>query len=322
MLQSTSDRTTHLIGIDLGGSKVRAAIADGTGTILAEDVEPTTAAGGDAVVRQLASLVDRLLTLSGADASSLAAIAVGSPGVVDANGHFQLAHNIPGLEDVPLADKLAAATGVHVAVENDVNAAALGEVWQGEGRGLGTVAVLNVGTGIGLGIVIDGQLLRGARGGAGEVAYLPIGADPSHPEALRFGALEVAAATGGLRRSLADALQSAPPTAVSTIAADSDFHELFTAAAAGDATASSVVDREARLLAEAVLAITSILDPHVVVMTGGIGSEPMLVDRINAHLTTMAPVPVPVVRSALGARCGVVGALAAALRAAERQIAP
>ena len=301
----TSETSVPVVGIDLGGTKVRAALADADGVILAELTEPTDGGGGRATLHQMARLVEQLTQRAGVRPLHAA---VGSPGVVDAAGRFQLSFNIDELADLSLAAELESLLGIPVTVENDVNIAALGEQWQGLGRGRQHFVVLSIGTGLGMGIVINGELYRGARGFAGEVAYLPLGEDPRSDHARRVGSLEAAAGTAGIRARIEDPL---PPTA--------DVQQIFDAARRGDPVAMRIVTVEADLLARAVLAICAVMDPEIVIVTGGIGSDPMLVDHLRAALAGMSPHDIHVERSALGDRCGVIGALAAA-RAARQHV--
>lgn len=154
MSPSTSDASTvPCVGIDLGGSKIRGAIASADGQIQAESTEPTDLHGGIRVLDQIHRMVSELQSSSGVTAER---VAVGSPGVMDAEGRFQLSFNIDDLAELALADELHERLHVPVIVENDVNVAALGEQWQGLGRGLRNFAVLSVGTGLGMGLVLDG----------------------------------------------------------------------------------------------------------------------------------------------------------------------
>jgi len=332
-------------GIDLGGTKVRGAIADAAGHIVAEAIEPTRDTGARDVINQIARMVTSLGSKSGVHPELLA---VGSPGVVDEHGHFQLSFNIDELAEISLASEVQAHVGVPVIVDNDANMAALGEQWQGLARGCRNFAVLSVGTGLGMGLVIDGKLHRGSRGFAGEVAYLPIGEDPRSADARRFGALEWAAGTAGIRRRLIAALaeldhrpgsngsaarntstaarntstaarntstaaRNTSTAARSTVLdVHSDVHALFEAARARDPLARELVDHEARLLAHAILAVATVVDPELFIITGGIGADPLLTDLVREHLDLISPHRIPVERSILGDRCGVMGALAAA----------
>lgn len=300
MSPSTSDSSTlPCVGIDLGGSKIRGAIASAEGHIQAESTEPTDLHGGARVLDQIHRMVGELQASSGVTAER---VAVGSPGVMDAEGRFQLSFNIDDLAELALADELHERLHLPVIVENDVNVAALGEQWQGLGRGLRNFAVLSVGTGLGMGLVLDGRLHRGARGFAGEIAYLPIGADPRSQESRRVGALESAVGTHGILQRFA-ALGGLAEHAI----------EVFAAASAGDEVARRVVEAEAQLVAAAILAVCTVVDPELVIMTGGIGADSEFVAQVRTATKEIAPHEVPIERSQLGERAGVVGAVAAAL---------
>ena len=118
---------------------------------------------------------------------------MGSPGIIDPkSGAIVIAPNIAGLDSIDVPAALRARLGIDIAIENDVNLAAIGEHWRGNSRKARTFAFIAVGTGIGMGLFADGHLIRGARGAAGEIAYLPLGADPYDTRGMRLGTLETA----------------------------------------------------------------------------------------------------------------------------------
>jgi predicted NBD/HSP70 family sugar kinase len=209
-----------------------------------------------------------------------------------------------------------------VRVENDVNIAALGELADGVAKGSATFAMLSIGTGIGAGIVVDGHILSGAHGGAGEVAYLPTGADPATTSARRRGAFEVAASGSGVRAILADELHARPASDLggTALRPSSDARAVFEAAVSGDEVALAVVDRHAALIAEALLSIVATIDPELIVLAGGIGSNPVLLQPVRQALERIAPFPVRVETTLLGSRAGVVGAVVDAQRRAFQSL--
>ena len=170
-------------GLDLGGTKLYGALADMSGTIVAEASEPTRHDGEEATLEQLAAMVRSLQEKAGADIGGLRAIGLGVPGFVSAEtGSITLSPNLSLPADFDLDGRLSALFGgCPVRMDNDVNFAVLGEYWRGQGRDLflagrhrgadrGSLAFLSLGTGIGLGLMIDGRVVRGASGGAGEIA--------------------------------------------------------------------------------------------------------------------------------------------------------
>ena len=310
----------YVIGVDVGGTKLAAALADLAGNVRVEAEIPTPRSGAEALLIELAALARRLADDLGVAWSQVAAVTVGTPGVENPDGTIRLADNIPGLGSVPLAARLQAMLDTAVQVENDVNLAALGEMEEGAAQACDTFALLALGTGLGAALVIDGNLARGSRGAAGEVAYLPIGADPASPEARRRGAFEVAAAGSGLTALLAAELRADTDTPPATVglSADSTARDIYEAAAQGDERARRAVERQAELVAHAVLTIGCLIDPELVVLGGSIGANPLLQETLGASLERIMPWRVPVEPSALGARSGVIGAIHHARRSVPR----
>jgi predicted NBD/HSP70 family sugar kinase len=198
-----------------------------------------------------------------------------------------------------------------VSLDNDANLAAVGERTYGSGRDARTFVYVSVGTGIGMGVIIDGELYRGAHGAAGEVGYLPLGAEsdaPAGPDAKRRGILEEAASADAVVRT-AKRLGMAGATSAKRV---------FAAARGGDELALAAVEAEADRLALVVGTVAAIIDPEFVLLGGGIGSNIDLLrpplERRLAELTPLAP---PVAEGELGPDATVLGAVASALDTAR-----
>lgn len=302
----------HVVAVDLGGTKVRVAIADLFGEILHEDKEPTESRGGEAVVAQIARMSRSLADAAGRPWNLVRAVAVGSPGVVNPEtGFVDLAFNIPGFDQIPLADRLSGQLATAVVVDNDVNLAAIGERWRGLAADCENFAFLSVGTGVGLGLVVNGELCQGFRGAGGEIAYLPIGTDPFDPANQRRGPLEEAASASGIRRRLAQAVGS---ERTSGLTGESSVQDVFEHAASGDALALELVEQEARILALAIASISSIADPRLIVLGGGIGSNELLLEPVRSWTRKLLPHPLDIEASGLGDRAALIGAVAVGLR--------
>jgi predicted NBD/HSP70 family sugar kinase len=184
-----------------------------------------------------------------------------------------------------------------------VDAAALAERALGHGREVDHFAFVHIGTGIGMGLVLGGQLLRGAHGVAGEIAFLPLsgGAGADGQEARRRGTFEMAASASGVVRAARQGGMRGPVSA----------RRVFEAAAAGDAGAMAVVAEEARLIAKAICAVITVVDPDLIVLGGGIGRAPGFAEAVTVALEQIAPV-MPAIRvSALGTDAVVDGCLTA-----------
>ena len=163
--------------VDLGGTKVRVALCDLKGCVLAERVEPTEQSGGINVVAQISRMV--LATAAEIECGDLKFAVVGVPGVPDmVTGAIRMAPNISGIDQIDLANELNARLGVETLVENDVNLAALGEHWMDNRSDKDDLVFISVGTGIGAGIVVDGNVMRGATGAAGEIGFFAFWSRP------------------------------------------------------------------------------------------------------------------------------------------------
>lgn len=312
LLYGPNPAVAFVVGVDLGGTKVRAALADMAGSVLAERVAPTDRRGGWRVVDQIAGLAHEVAADAGVPWAKVRGCTLGSPGVLTADGSIELAGNIRGLDRFDVQAALDERCGTPVRIVNDVNLAAVGEHAEGAGRGRQSLVLFAIGTGVGVGVISNGRLLAGARGRAGEIAYLPIGHDPADPAARERGAYEVAVSGSGFRS-----------LAARTAGADRSGPEvLLEAAALGDPEALDVVERYAHLVACGVLSTVAVVDPEVVVLGGGIGSNPFLLGPIRAALDRIAPFPVPVELSRLGPRAGVVGAVTDARRTALAALVP
>ena len=310
------------IGIDLGGTKLLAVVADAAGTVMAEILHPS-GDGAEAVLAGLAGAVDKL-TRSGA---GVEAVGVGVAGMVDFDGCVSYAPNIPGIEGLEVRTRLEEACGLPVAVDNDANVAALAEVLHGAARGCHEVLVLTFGTGIGGGIVTAGRVLRGGHGVAAEVGHFTI--DPDGPPCACGGrghweSFASGTALGRMGREWA-ARGEAPgvlaraggdPAAVTGLVVGES-------AAAGEADGMALLDAYAHWVAVGLGGLVNIFDPELVVVSGGLVTlGDLLLDRVRAELPAFVEAPghrvlPPVVAAALGHRAGAIGAAALARPLAE-----
>jgi glucokinase len=264
---SRVDPATVHLGLDIGGTKVLGVAVRGDGTVLAS-VRMSSAPGPDQVVDVAAAAAQELADRIGAPLSALAGIGIGIPGVVDARqGVLAHAVNLGVTDRLPLAARLSERTALPVAVENDVNAAALGA-----SRILGLdrtdLAYLSIGTGLAAGIVLSGRLRRGTRGGAGEIGHVPV--DPRGPMCLcgQRGCLEAVASGGAIARAWPVATRPEPSDG--PWAGEGPADALFRAAADGDKKARGLCLQIADHLAAAVQLLVLTVDVDVVVLGGGV----------------------------------------------------
>ena len=303
-------RAGFAIGIDLGGTKVRAALCDLLGDIIAETFESTERKGGLGVIDQMVRLSRSLAKSARVPWRSVRSVAVGCPGFVTEDGTLTAAVNIAGFDALAPKRLLEKVLRVPVFIENDVNTAAYGEFAARSFGPIRSLVVISIGTGVGAGIIIDGHILRGATGAAGEFAYLPLGDDPASPKARRRGSLELSASGPGMQRSLRAHLTARVVT--SRLSSDASPKAIFAAAAEDDPLGCLLVDEEAALIARAILTVDVVCDPEVFVLAGGIGSNAALLEPVRTALREIAPFPIRVERSASGDRSGLLGATALA----------
>ncbi|MFE4667362.1 ROK family transcriptional regulator [Streptomyces sp. NPDC056716] len=306
LLYEINSEAAWVVGIDVGRRWIRAALADLSGRMIARHDERVRLRSNQSLLDQIGAMARTVMAERAVGWDQVSQVTVGSPGVVDpARGQMMLAANLPGWERQGMVESIRARFDAAVAIENDVNLAALGELWSGYGRQYDNFAYLWIGSGVGLGLVIDGKLHRGARGLAGEIGYLPIGLEgtgesgPPWRGWFSSGTVEQAvarlAAARGLDRS---------PT----------MRSVFAMARRGDALAREVVELEARLLARAVSTVAAVVDPEVVVLGGGIGHNgDLLTPAIEATLRSLTPLSVQVVNSMLGTDAVLHGAVGSAV---------
>ncbi|MBL8861990.1 MAG: ROK family protein [Planctomycetes bacterium] len=251
----------RLVGIDLGGTAIKAGAADEHGAILARRSIPTgLAEGADAVLGRMAALAREL----GAER----ALGVGSPGLIDhERGVVLECPNLKALEDVPLRDELARRLGLPnsaVRLENDANAAAVGEGWLGAGRSHRDLLLVTLGTGVGGGLILDGRLYAGAGGMAGEIGHVCI--DPEGPwcGCGRRGCVEqYASATAARRRAREQGLPAEQP---------GDLELLASLARAGAGPERDLLLAVGRDLGRGLAAAVTLLDLRCFVVGGGFGA--------------------------------------------------
>src|SRR3954466_6333470 len=203
VLYGPDPTAAYVVGIDIGRSWLRVAVADMAGRIVERRDERNRARSAASLVNGVHDVAQAVVGAAGVTWPQVAHTVVGGPGVYDPDsGRLRHAPNLPGWSRPGLMSALREALPASVELDNDANLAALGERTFGRGRGVRDFVYLWVGTGIGLGIVLDGALYRGAFGAAGEVAYLPLAEEPSvGVRARRRGMLEEAASADAVVRS-------------------------------------------------------------------------------------------------------------------------
>lgn len=283
-------------GVDLGGTKVLAGIADLQGQVLAIIEEPTEHGTGAPVLNQIPRMILSLLDQH-RDHGPLCKAVVGIPSAVSpSTGLASLSPHLAIPADQPLAALLADSLPCPVVVENDVNLAAFAEATLGKGQKRDSLAFIAFGTGVGMGLVLGGTLFRGHHGRAGELGLLPLGADPHRaaPKA-RAGLFEDQVDTPAVRRLYKDG--TLPVS------------EIFARAAAGDPEAVAVIETLAKSASVGIASVQALFDPALIVLGGGIGSRREFVDAVIRHMAGLLPFDVEIVATGIGPQAGMLGAL-------------
>jgi len=328
VLYEVNPTAGYVVGIDIGRSRIRVALADLEGTIRGRREvrnEVDGEAGPEPIVATATQLAHEVVAEAGLEWSRVVHIVVGTPGVFDpASNEVRYAGSLPGWGRTGVVDSLRRELGTELSVHNDANLAALGEYVFGAGRDCPLLVFLMVGTGIGAGIVVDGKLFAGANGAAGEVGYLPYSEDRGQGGDAQRDAAGQDPASGpeskepySQRGMLDEATGGSAVTALATAAGmptPGSPKDVFDAARAGDSAALEAVRTEATRLAHAIAAIAAMLDPALVILGGGVGDNAdLLLDPIYASLAELTPLRPPIAPSALGGDAVLIGAIATAL---------
>ncbi len=167
----------YSIGVDLGGTNLRVAAIDSTGRVLDKiSLSADYSTGPERVVADIVNVINRVR--SRYSVSSLRGVGIGVPGFIDMDAGVVVGSaNLPGFQGFPIRDEIQRVLGTPITLENDANAAALGEMWMGAGKGVQDLILMTLGTGIGGGIVIGGKVMHGFLGMAGEIGHMTIFSD-------------------------------------------------------------------------------------------------------------------------------------------------
>jgi len=292
------------VGIDIGGTKTAIGAVDVSGRIVARTSFPTEAgAGFDLALRRILEGIDRTLCEAGWSRRDLAGIGVGCPGPVNPTlGTIHNPYTLPTWNNCDIVSPLRAALGMPVFLENDADAALLGETFAGSARGCGKVVMITFGTGIGTAVLVNGRIYRGCRGEHPEMGHIPV--EEGGPDCYCG------------RRGCFEAVASGEAIGAAGRAANlADSRAVFAAAAQGNTAARQVIDRALRATAIAAWTILHTFLPERIVLGGGIAeahyelfAAPF---RESVAAATMVPQShITITRAQLGNDAGLVGAAA------------
>lgn len=318
------------IGIDLGGTKILTGLVDEKGRVIAQDYRRTRAKKGvDTVIGRMAESAAQAMQDAGVAPTGIQAVGIGVPGPVDTDeGIVTQPPNLPGWRDVAVRAMIEEALGIPTFLENDANAAALGEYLFGAGRGSTHMLYVTVSTGIGGGFILDGELYHGADGAAGEIGHITILPRGPHCGCGNRGCLESVASGTAIAREGRELVIRGVPTLISELAGQDP--EAVTAklvaeaARQGDLEAQEIIQEAMGYLGVGIANLVNLLNPELVVIGGSLiklgevlfSSVRRAVKRrafpIASHRARIVP-------AELGDRAGVCGAAAVAIQAHLRR---
>ncbi len=302
-----------VVGIDIGGTKTALLATEvAGGSDLGSESFPTPAEDGpDALLDALDEAIRATLRTSGRDVADLCAVGIAAPGMVNAGrGRVVEAGNLDGWRDLPLRDLVERRFHVPVFVEQDANAAALGEKWRGAARQMNNFAFVALGTGIGVGLVINGRLHRGFHNAAGEVGNFVMGREYLG-EREADGVGNLARLIGGktLRRRAEDAAGE-EMSAAEAIDRGADAIE----GNGGDDDLAPLAEDAIEYVAMTVVAIAALLDPEAVILGGGTAEAgAALIDPVRDLVARELPAPPAIMHAVLGPAAQLHGAVFGAL---------
>jgi len=306
-----------VIGVDLGGTQIRAIRTDLEGEKVARSQLPTEAKlGGEAVLERIFSAIDEVM--SEVEPEEVVGMGIGAPGPMDAEGRIYDPPNLPNWGDFSLTERIRDRFGRPAFAGNDANLAALGEHRFGAGRGVDDLVYMTVSTGIGVGIISGGRLLLGARGYAAEIGHQTLVAEGPICGCGQPGHLEALASGPSIARNATERLEAGASSTIPDHGEQITGKSVTDAAKAGDELARELLAEAGCYIGLGLVNLIHILEPKRVLIGGGVSQagdllfEPI---RETVYQRVMSPIyrVVEIVPAALGADVGLMGAVALVL---------
>ncbi|HEY6122383.1 MAG TPA: ROK family protein [Pyrinomonadaceae bacterium] len=308
MTEQAKGPTQNLVfAADLGGTNLRAATVDSEGKISSRVKYPTPHSAADAgeIVCAIVKAANECKEAARKIGITISSASVVVPGTVDITGKIVVqAPNVPCLDGFRLSDALGAQLGWPVLLENDANAASMGELWRGAARGCKTIICVTLGTGVGGGIIFNGQLWRGPDGSAGEIGHTTV--DPFSGLKCKCGntgCLELFASATGIVRMAREALPYYPKTILN--AAQLNSQKIYEAGMQGDELALATLKKMGTYLGIGLANLINLLNPEMIVIGGGVANGWKLFEGYMHQEVEERAFPLPVQRARIvPAECG------------------
>ena len=258
-------------GIDLGGTTCKLGLFQADGTLIEKWEIPTdTRENGKNVLPDIAASIEEKIRQHHISREQIIGAGIGVPGAVNSEGVVNRCINL-GWGIVPVSKELSSLLGVPVYTANDANVAALGEAWKGSGNGYSSIAMITLGTGIGGGVVLDGQIINGFHGAAGELGHIVV--NPEEQDACNcgnHGCIEQYASATGIVRQARKQLAESREDSVLRKEQNLSAKSVFDAAKAGDALAKKIAAEVCNMLGRVIGTICNVINPEAVIIGGGV----------------------------------------------------
>ena len=317
-------------GLDFGATHLTVIIANFAAQVAAEKEIPLDIAQGPQFcLEQAHQLLDSLLAGAGLGFSNLTAVGVGVPGPIVSQAGMVIAPPImPGWDQFPIRDTLEKRWGCPVSLNNDAELGALGEWAYGANRGVNNLAYIKIGTGVGAGLLIDGQIYRGATGSAGEIGHITIEEEGPLCNCGNRGCLETLTGGHAIARIAQDAVRQGTPTSLSEIQPVERISAIHVTEAArqGDRTAQQILSTAGNYLGIAIAGLVNLFNPNVVIVGGGVAQvgdiflEPVR-KAVQRRSLPAAAQAVRITTAMLGRRSSGMGAIVEAISTAIHRMA-
>ena len=317
------------IGVDLGGTNLRIAAVDGRGKLREKIATGTgVARPRDEVIAEMCLAIQALAAKQKKAGGRLTGVGVGVPGIIDMkSGMLRGSPNLPGWEDYPVREEIERRLGTRVFLENDANAAALGEKWLGAGRKVDDLCMITLGTGVGGGIVLGGRIWHGMTGMAGELGHIMVEPEGPRCGCGSLGCVEQFASATAIERMAREAAAGGSAPALARVAAKRGFSSetLCQMAEAGDSAAQEIFARVGRALGIVVAALVNTFNLPMYVIGGGVADawemfSPAMFEELRKRSFVYAATSshpaggkTVIARAELGADAGLYGAARLAL---------
>jgi len=318
-MQEIKEQGLPVLAIDLGGTKIIAAIISNQGRVIAREYYLTLAEeGAQSVINRTLSAIDRLLSLGKIDSSQLNSISIAAAGAINfEKGLVNSSPNLLGWYDIPLKDIIKGKYRVNTLLINDASAATLGEHRFGVGKGVNNLIYLTVSTGIGGGIIINGKLYSGPCGSAGEIGHMTIDVNGPRCSCGNIGCLEMLASGTAVAREAIRRIRQGERSSLTEIVEGEiesiTAEKVGVAAQGGDSLALEVILKAANYLGVGMVNLVNIFNPEMIIVGGGMAKmRNLLLDParqiVRERAFQLPAQAVSIVPAQLGDDAGVLGA--------------